>query len=82
MTSLIATVVDLEPFTKEQYDRLCHNTLLVLPTDDKAFSEEAKKDLRDMMPYAKTENIKGGHTATLYKVDGYVSAARKFLESP
>lgn len=82
MTSLIATVVDLEPFTKEQYDRLCHNTLLLLPTDDKAFSEEAKKDLRDMMPYAKTENIKGGHTATLYKVDGYVSAARKFLESP
>lgn len=81
MTSLIATVVDLEPFTKEKYDRLCHNTLLVLPTDDKAFSDEAKKDLKDMMPYAKTENIKGGHTATLYKVDGYVNVTRKFLES-
>lgn len=53
LTSLIATVVDLEPFTKEQYDCLCHNALLVLPTDDKAFSDEAKKDLRNMMPYAK-----------------------------
>ncbi len=81
LTSLIATVVDLEPFTKQQYDHLCHNTLLVLPTDDKAFSEEAKKDLRNMMPYTKIENIKGGHTATLYKVDGYVSATRKFFES-
>lgn len=81
LTSLIATVVDLKPFTKEQYDRLCHNTLLVLPTNDKAFSDEAKKDLRDMMPYAEIANINGGHTATLYKVDGYVNATRKFLES-
>lgn len=81
MTSLIATVVDLKPFTKEQYDKLCHNTLLVLPTDDKAFSDEAKKDLRDMMPYETIENIKGGHTATLYKVDGYVSATKRFLEA-
>lgn len=81
LTSLIATVVDLEPFTKEQYDCLCHNALLVLPTDDKAFSDEAKKDLRNMMPYAKIENIKGGHTATLYKVDGYVNATRRFLEA-
>lgn len=81
LTSLIATVVDLEPFTKEQYDRLCHNTLLVLPTGDKAFSDEAKKDLRDMMPYAKTVDIKGGHTATLYKVDGYVNATRNFLKT-
>lgn len=81
MTSLIATVVDLKPFTKEQYDKLCHNTLLVLPTDDKAFSDEAKKDLKDMMPYATIENIKGGHTATLYKVDGYVSATKRFLEA-
>lgn len=54
--------------------------LLVLPTDDKAFSEAAKNELISHLPNAMVTMVTGGHTATLYKVGTYVESTRKFIE--
>ena len=41
----------------------------------------AQKDLIDSMPRAKIERVNGGHTATLFKVEEYVAATRRFIEN-
>ena len=56
------------------------SSLLVLPKNDKAFSEAAQKDLRDSMPRALVKWVNAGHTATLFKVDTYVDATREFIK--
>ena len=56
------------------------NVLLVLPTDDKAFSEEAKNELIEIFPDAVVTMVHGGHTATLYKVEPYVKSTQRFIE--
>ncbi|MDO4622434.1 MAG: alpha/beta hydrolase [Eubacteriales bacterium] len=79
MTGLIADVANLKPFVFSDYEKFDFKSLLVLPDGDVAFSEKAKQDLLDSMPKAKVVSVKGGHTATIYKVDDYVNASRNFL---
>ena len=80
MTKLLADIPNLDFMTKEDYARFDDRSLLVLPKNDKAFSEAAQKDLRDSMPRAFVKWVNAGHTATLFKVDTYVDATREFIK--
>lgn len=80
MTTLIVSVAKIEPFTAQEYKKSDKNVLLILPTDDKAFSEAAQQELISNLPGAMVTRVSGGHTATLYKVDTYVESTRKFIE--
>ncbi|MBU5430000.1 alpha/beta hydrolase [Kineothrix sp. MSJ-39] len=80
MTTLLVDIAQLSYMTKEDYARFDDRSLLVLPKKDKAFSEAAQKNLIDSMPRAKIERVNGGHTATLFKVEEYVAATRRFIE--
>ncbi|MDD6405870.1 MAG: alpha/beta hydrolase [Clostridiales bacterium] len=80
MTKLLADIPNLDFMTKEDYARFDDRSLLVLPKNDKAFSEAAQKDLRDCMPHALVKWVNAGHTATLFKVDTYVDATREFIK--
>ena len=80
MTKLLADIPNLDFMTKEDYARFDDRSLLVLPKNDKAFSEAAQKDLRDSMPRALVKWVNAGHTATLFKVDTYVDATREFIK--
>ena len=80
MTMLLVDIADLSYMTKEDYARFDDRSLLVLPKKDEAFSEAAQKDLIDSMPRAKIERVNGGHTATLFKVEEYVAATKRFIE--
>ena len=80
MTTLLVDIAQLSYMTKEDYARFDDRSLLVLPRKDQAFSEAALKDLIDSMPRAKIERVNGGHTATLFKVEEYVAATRRFIE--
>lgn len=80
MTSLMISVAKIQPITKQEYQKAGKNVLLVLPTDDKAFSEEAKNELIKIFPDAMVTMVSGGHTATLYKVEPYVKSTQRFIE--
>lgn len=80
MTSLMISVAKVKPITKQEYQKADKNVLLVLPTDDKAFSEEAKNELIEIFPDAVVTMVHGGHTATLYKVEPYVKSTQRFIE--
>lgn len=80
MTSLMISVAKVKPITMQEYQKADKNVLLVLPTDDKAFSEEAKNELIEIFPDAVVTMVHGGHTATLYKVEPYVKSTQRFIE--
>lgn len=80
LTGLIISPGYMKPITKEQYAQFDSKALLVLPLDDKAFSDTAKRDLEEMLPGAKTVKVKGGHVATLAKTGEYVKVTREFIE--
>ena len=80
MTTLMVSIAKIKPITEQEYKKADKNVLLVLPTDDKAFSEAAKNELITHLPNAMVTMVTGGHTATLYKVDTYVESTRKFIE--
>lgn len=80
MTTLMVSIAKIKPITEQEYKKADKNVLLVLPTDDKAFSEAAMNELISHLPNAMVTMVTGGHTATLYKVDTYVESTRKFIE--
>lgn len=80
LTGLIVDVSNIKPCRAEDFTYLGKNILAILPLEDKAFTPEMQQDLLDMMPQAHVVRIKGGHTATLYKVDEFVKETREFLE--
>lgn len=80
MTTLMVSIAKIKPITEQEYKKADKNVLLVLPTDDKAFSEAAKNELISHLPNAMVTMVTGGHTATLYKVGTYVESTRKFIE--
>lgn len=80
LTKLIISPGYMNPITKEEYAGFEAKSLLVLPLNDKAFSETAKKDLEEMMPNARVTKVKGGHVATLARVGEYVKATKEFIE--
>lgn len=80
MTTLMVSIAKIKPITEQEYKKADKNVLLVLPTDDKAFSEAAKNELISHLPNAMVTMVTDGHTATLYKVCTYVESTRKFIE--
>ena len=80
MTTLMVSIAKIKPITEQDYKKADKNVLLVLPTDDKAFSEAAKNELISHLPNAMVTMVTGGHTATLYKVGTYAEGTRKFIE--
>lgn len=80
MTTLMVSIAKIKPITEQEYKKADKNVLLVLPTDDKAFSEAAKNELISHLPNAMVTMVTGGHTATLYKVGTYAEGTRKFIE--
>ncbi|MCM1096865.1 MAG: hypothetical protein NC427_02240 [Ruminococcus flavefaciens] len=81
MTSLMVSLAGINPITGEEYRRMDKNALLVLPIDDKAFPEEAQRELIHCLPNGMIARVSGGHTAVLYKVDSFVESTRRFLET-
>lgn len=79
MTSLIMDIVNITPVTADDFSYLEDRILMILPLEDKAFTEEMQQELMDMMPGARKKRLAGGHTATIYKVDEYVAETREFL---
>lgn len=80
MTTLMVSITKIKPITEQEYKKDDRNVLLVLPTNDKAFSEDAKNELISRMPDAMITMINGGHTAVLYKVNAYLKSTRRFIE--
>ena len=81
MTGLIMNLIDVQPCVRQDFAYLDGRVLIVLPDDDKAFTPELQQELIYTMPNPTVTTLSGGHVATLYQVDSYVEATRKFLES-
>jgi len=81
ITGLIMNLIDIQPCVKQDFAYLDGRVLIILPDNDRAFTPELQQELLYTMPDSTVETLSGGHAATLYKVDSYVDATKKFLES-
>ena len=80
MTRLMADIVNLEPVTEEDYVYLKGRILLILPENDKAFTEQMQQDLIKLMPQPQVETLDGGHLATLFRAEEFAERTDEFLK--
>ena len=73
-------LINTTPITKADMEYLKGNVLLVLPNDDDQFTAEMKNDLIETMIDPLVLEMKGGHVATLMKVEEYTRATKEFIE--
>ena len=80
MTRLMADIVNLTPVREEDYAYLKDRVFLILPENDKAFTEEMQKDLRKLLQDPETQSVEGGHLATLFRAEEFAQYTDHFLK--
>lgn len=78
--SLQFDLINTVPIMKDNLEYLDGKVLLILPEDDTQFTDAMKKELVDTMTNPVILEMKGGHVATLMKVEEYTEVTRKFIE--
>ena len=80
LTRLMADIVNLMPVTLQDYAYLQGNILLILPENDKAFTEEMQSELVELMQGAEVQTMPGDHLATICQADEFAERTDAFLK--
>ena len=81
MTRLRADLVNLRPVTEQQLSYLKGRVLLILPEQDRAFTEEMQQGLISLMQDPLVLSAEGGHLATLTHAEEFAEKTRCFLQN-
>lgn len=82
MDRLLLGLIDEAVCGPEHFVRFDGRVLLILSPDDRTFSDEAKRQLTDLMPNpAVCTSVSGGHLATILHIEEYVRAVSAFIEA-
>ena len=81
MTHLMADIVNLRPVKPEDFSELKGRVLLILPKQDRAFTEKMQRDLQELFEDPAVETLEGGHLATLFRAEEIAQRTDYFLEN-
>ncbi|MBQ8967106.1 alpha/beta hydrolase [Ruminococcus sp.] len=82
MTRLLGDLREhLGTHRKEDFDFLKGRVLIIEPDDDKTFTDDVKQELVRMMPDPEVvHELKGGHLAMLFDIDGFLDIINSFMD--